>query len=298
MRVSLGQDLVQHKFWGQDGASIEGTGRAPLVFTATIPFRNGIVPGKNERWGILYPEEYRKFVVAGSERGTGTLTHPEFGEVKCRLERCETEWSAERRDGCDVEATWVEDRIDELDSVNLHDASPVQQADLAALDLDAQLTSLTPKPELPEYKSDFGDFMRGVTAISDQATLLQTKAGGKIDQIAFRAGQLGNSLQKLQTRTAQTVRELLHPDQSLAGRVAMSWPMRQSTERLKSATRDLRKTILASGKPIVFYRVPKDTTLAAIAIDTGAPLSDLMRLNPSALRSASVPEGSLIRHYA
>lgn len=298
MRVSLGQDLVQHKFWGQDGASIEGTGRAPLVFTATIPFRNGIVPGKNERWGILYPDEYRAFVAASAVKGSGTLTHPEFGEVVCRLERCESEWSAERRDGCDVEATWIEDTTREEDELDLANSSPITDASEAAASLDSQLSDLSPKPALPEYEPDFGDFMRGITAISDQASLLQTKAGGKIDQIAFRAGQLGNSLQRLQTRTAQTVKELLRPDQSLAARVAMSWPMRQSTERLKSASRDMRKTILASGKPIVFYRVPKDATLAAIAIDTGAPLSDLMRLNPSALRSASVPEGSLIRHYA
>ena len=76
MKVTVSQDLVQHKYWGVDGASVEATGRAPLEIEAVIPFVNGIVPGKGEKWGVLYPTQFRSFLKAFVDKKTGTLVHP------------------------------------------------------------------------------------------------------------------------------------------------------------------------------------------------------------------------------
>lgn len=66
IRIRLRQDLAEHKFSEKDGAEMEPTGRAPIEFTARIPFLNGAIPGSNEAWdpGTLYPGVLQKFLVA------------------------------------------------------------------------------------------------------------------------------------------------------------------------------------------------------------------------------------------
>lgn len=302
MRVSLSHDIAEHKFWGKDSAKLEATGRNPLVFSAHIPFRNGIVPGKNEKWSTLYPTAYRDFLKATADRATGKLIHPELGACFCKVRSIDTTWDANRRDGCDVEATWEETLPDERDAVGLETSSPVTQAQLGALDLDAQITSVNPPlPKLPKYEPDLAAAMRGIAAIGDQASLLAMRGAGVVDGVAYRLNAIEDSFSKAAaapSRAAKRVKDIIHPDTTARARNAMGYPARRSVARMRNALQDIRQKLLETGKPIVLYRVAKATTLAGIVSATHAPISDLMALNPTLLKSPVVPIGTIVRYYS
>jgi prophage DNA circulation protein len=298
--MALRHDLVQHKYPGRDGANVEDTGRAPYHFTASIPFLNGTVPGKGETWGILYPTQYRLFMSVAAKGATGILVHPEFGEVACKLESCETVWSAERRDGVVVECSWLETIIpgDTVDLVNSR-PSPVASVLLGALDLDAQLGTITPPfPKQPVYTPDFAASMRSLTAVADSVTLASQRGLASLGGVFYRLNTLQNAIDNAQAAPATTVRAIVSPDTTAAARRALLWPMKNTLEQFRGAANDLKQVLATSGKQVKTYITQIDMTLAAIAQNVGAPVADVIALNPAACASAVVPRATTIRYYA
>ncbi len=277
--ASLAHDLVEHKYWGVDGARVEDTGLTPMRFSAEIPFINGIVPGKGEKWGALYPTEFRRFLAACALKTTGILVHPEFGEIPCRCERLDFEISGDRRGGVVVKVSWVETLQDD-DTANPFGPSPIQDIELAALDLDASDTDLKkPAPTLPEYETSFADLARGIQGIVDSATILTMTTVGKIDSIVYRAEAIGDSIDRAKS--------------------ALTYGPTNAVERLKAHAHDLRQSLLqASGRDIALYYVKGDTTLAGLLAQLpGASLGDLVKLNPQLMTSAVVSKGTTVRYY-
>ncbi len=280
MEVSLAQDLVEHKYWGVDGARVEATGVAPMRFSASIPMYNGIVPGKAERWGVLYPDATRKLFAAFADKKTGFLQHPEFGLVPCKPERLKFEWSGDRQGGCECEASWVETLED--DSVaNFFAASPVQEVTLAALNLDASDTDLRKlAPPFPKYQTSWSDIARSIQAITDYPTLLANNTAGKINAITYRVEQLEDSVARAKS--------------------ALTWEVQNSIERVKAQTDHLREQVLQTKERfLVLYQVKYDTTVGGLVAQLqDVKLADLIRLNPQLMRQAEVYKGTVIRYYA
>ena len=279
MRVTLAQGLAQHRYYGRDGANVEATGREPLQLHATIPFRNGIVPGKGERWGILYPTTFRAFLTAMADGRRGSLQHPELGDVQCKPMTCETHWEANRRDGCDVEATWVETVEDELDAVLINDESPVQQVELGALDLDAQYTDLAGLiPSLPSYQPSIADFLNSIAAIGDQVSLLKNRATGSIDSLMYHLNALQDSIERART--------------------PLAWPAIDAIERVRAAAQNVQASLLAESRSIGLYTVNVTTTLAGLSLLLPeANLVDVIKLNPTLVTRPTIPVGTVVRYY-
>lgn len=278
MRVSLAHDLVEHKYWRVDGARVEATGLAPLRFSASVPFINGIVPGKGEGWKSLYPTQLRAFLAAFAKRDTGVLQHPEFGEIACKAERLDIDWSGDRRGGCEVEASWVETQ--DTDGIVTFRANPITDLGVYAKDLDASTDDLRKlAPDLPQYQETFDDFARGLSAIFDQVGLLSYRGAGKISAFIYRVDAFQDSVNR--------------------ARSAMTWPATQAIERIKAAAFDLRENLLAIGRDIVFYTVPGDSTIAGVAATlSDTTLVDLVKLNPTLMSSPVVRRGTVVRYYA
>jgi prophage DNA circulation protein len=286
LRTSIAHDLVEHKYWGVDGARIEDTGMAPIRVSATIPLQNGVDGGINEYWDPeLYPKVMRKLLTAFTHRQNGPLRHPEFGTMVCKAEKLELDWDAMKRGGCDAEATWVE-TIDERVTRQL-DPSPAANAEFAAQSLadikalvDAQLKARGLRERTPEFKESFESMMNNITGVVDQVGLTAKRITGRVDAIAYRVTALGDSIGRAKT--------------------ALSWPATEAVERLKSVLNDTRVAInkVVDNKRIALYVVPADTTFAGITRQLpGARLIDLMRLNPGLMRQASVPKGTVVRYY-
>lgn len=279
MEVDLEQDHAEHRWPDRDGAHVEATGRAPLVFHARALFRNGIAPGKAEKWGVLYPTTFRQFIVAAADRTSGPLQHPEFGTITCKLRSAKMRWEANKRDGCDVDCTWVEtfDPTSDLASI-LAAPSPIASVLLFATDLDAQLTQITPPITQPAFEPSFADAIRGIQAISDQASLLAKQTTGSVAHIQYRVQSLSDSIAALRDNTL--------------------WPAQQSCQHLLASLNDIAKVIATpGGKRISQYLTPAPTTMAALAATLRQSISDLILLNPVLPSLPTVQANVIVRYY-
>jgi hypothetical protein len=292
-RHGLSHDLVEHRFMDRDGAHIEATGRAPMVYSARAMFRNGIAPGPSEagRWTFpLYPYGWRDFLEAAADRSTGDLVHPELGTIRCKLRSAETDWSASARDGVDVEISWVES-VDDADATLdalLLAASPLAAAKIAAQDLSTfafsdktkALAAALTGPKDPSGYS-LGDLLNDVQAAIDQGTLLERRIVGKVDQAINRADRLVEALNRLSA--------------------PQDWPGKRSAEVLADSLATLRRQALAplgGAKATRYYVTTGPTTLARIAAAIGRAVSDIVAMNPDLARSPVVPAATLVRYAA
>lgn len=278
IHLSLAHDLVAHKYWGVDGARVEDTGVDALRISATIPIANTIYPGQKEKWtaGKLYPTALREFIIDFSKRTTGLLQHPEFGEIACKPERMDFEFTGEKQDSTEIRASWVETLDDEV--VHKLVASPIQNVQSAASDLTASgddLRSLA--PQLPEFREDIESLGRKLTAVVDQVTVLSYRAAGVVNRILYQAHRLEVSLYRAKN--------------------ALTWPAIQNLQRIQAAAFFIRKTFISPGG-IGLWTVPKPMTLAnvAAALPVKASIGDVIKLNPSLVRGPVVVQGALVRY--
>lgn len=293
--TDLEQDLTQHKWPNRDGAHVEATGRAPLVFNATIPFRNFISPGTAETWAsfvapnangdleagaALYPTVFRAFFQAMATRSSGVLQHPEFGPIQCKPKSARCKWTAQRRDGCDVTASWIEsldDTVADFQDI-LARPSPVSEAQVAASDVDSQIVEWDNTPVTGDgVPTTFTQDVAKVLSTFDMATIVSSQYGASIDALTNRVATLLSRVEAANDITA--------------------WPLISSCSRLQSSLYDVKATLLTSGQGVAIFVPPEDTTLAALAAITGSAMDDIITLNASLVRGPVVPAGSQVRYY-
>jgi len=216
------------------------------------------------------------------------LVHPEFGPIYAKLKSAEIDHVADRRDGCDVEASWVETREKENSASPFVTQTPVAEAELAAFDLDSNLLTLNPPPPKfpPIFKANFADTIRSICALGDQVSLLSRQIGGQFAAINYRLNQIESSLQG--------------PTATLVGaNRALNAVVLQSINRMRHATNNLQQKLLQKQRETRIYITPVAKTFASIAIDVaGNTVGDLIRLNPALVQFAIVPRGTAVRYYA
>lgn len=312
--TSVRQDHAIHKFPDRDGAHVEATGRAPLEFRITAPFRNGIAPGKSEaqspgRWGALYPDHFRiKFLPAVLDRTTGDFQHPELGVIKAKVVSMDFTIDPHKRDGVDVDLTLIEsfDSPDDLKSV-VAKPSPIGTTLQFASDLDSQITQVTPlqspgnlftslqtlsnslAQQITDSMSQSQVFSGNVTntfasvarlfqTVSDQGSLLSRQQAGRMDQLQYRVNAVEDSVYALKDPTL--------------------WPILNSSERLKASLADLKREIAnVATKQVSIYIVPGVQTLAQVAITTGNKVDDLIKLNPQLASAPTIARQTVVRYY-
>ncbi len=177
------------------------------------------------------------------------------------------------------EASFVETLEDDV-AANLIGESPVNDIELAALNLDASDADLKALiPTFPKYETSFADFARGIQGIFDSATLLSNKVAGKINGVVYRVEQIEDSVTRAKS--------------------ALTYDTTHAIERIKEKTDNLRATMLQNtDKSVGLYFVPGDTTVAGLLQQLpGAALGDLVKLNPQLMKQAQVFKGTVVRYY-
>lgn len=287
MRASIAHDLVEHKYWGVDGARVESTGLAPWRYSFSIPLINGLTAGRAERWSDLYPNQMRRLSEAFQKKEKGMLQHPEFGLVLCKAERFDMDWDAGRRGGVDGEISFVE--TTEAD-VELREQTPVQVVDIGAAELDSAAIKADLKAillakglDLPPYLQtsvfSFSEAMNKVKAIKDYPDLMERRASGQIAAIVYHAERAGIS--------------------ASSARSARTWPVTNNVEKIKAASHELKQNLIAGRRNVAFFTVPMDTTLAGVARQIPeAKVGDLVRLNPDLMVRPEITKGTVVRYYA
>jgi len=276
MSISLEQGLVPHRFFNRDGADVEATGREALLFSATIPFRNGVAAGLSEEFRVLYPDGWKSFLRAMSDKTVGYLTHPELGQFQCRPQRCTTSWDPNKRDGCDVEATWME-TTEFDDGLQTALNAPQAAAEYSAVRLDDAVAKDPSRfPKSPVYKPDLTDTLRAIGGIGDQVSLASGRVTGKLDQVLYRVKRIEEGFTK-------------NSD-------PRNFTALQAISRLKTAVREMGTKLGVGNRTLAYYMTRKPSTLAGLADAIPAKIGDLMRLNTKLLRSPVVPAGTLVRY--
>lgn len=304
IHVSIQHDVVQHKYWGVDGARVESTGRGPMEIEAVIPFFNGIFPSKVEVWeaGTLYPDAYLAFLRSFANQYSGNLVHPELGEIFCRCVSIEFTHEATSRDGVQVTAKWIESRED-LDDTGLiaENASPINAAQVASSDLDASTTdllALIPAADLPD--ETFTSLVNKVIGFVDSGT-------AQVNALLATPAQIAYTVKRLQASL----------DRAKDANSALAWKIREAAIKLEVAARQLAKTqtktnlasgtkvvqVVTPGKTIAIYRnrVPNIAfaslygTLASRGSKT--TMTELLQLNPNLAARVTVGADELVRHY-
>ena len=283
-RTEIVHDIVAHEWPDRDGAHIEATGRKALVHRASIPFLSNMSPGLAETWNeggaVLYPTVFRNFHIAFTTRTTGPLQHPEFGVIQCKPHQATEHWSAKRRDGCVVEATWIEsldDTVTDFQDI-LAGSSPVPAAIVSSADLDQQLATY-PNPSLEGYAAfSFTNAIVAITSSVDAASLVSSSYAGQINGVLYRLQNLEDAVTSLADPTA--------------------WPIVTSCERLRSALYDMQANLLTGQKTILYYTTPDDVTLPSLCGVTQTSITDLLTLNPRLAAAPVVPAKTRVRYYA
>lgn len=289
-RHALEHDQVQHRYMDRDGAHVEATGRSPFVFSCRALFRNGIEPGATERdWPRpLYPDGWRKFLVAAADRSTGKLIHPELGEIQCKLRSAETVWDAGVRDGVDVDVTWVESTDDSDDALGeaLGRPGPLAGVQVAAVALSefqyagktaAEAARLTGAKDPPGM--GLLDFANKLTALVDKGTLLERRGAGVLDQALYRAGRVVDAMDRVASP----------PD----------WPGKRQAQVLMDSLVQLRDTASRPfNKPTRYFVTTRDMTLTAVAAYLQRPINVLVTMNPKLATGPVIPAGTIVKYAA
>jgi hypothetical protein len=283
-RTRIIHDQVHHEWPDQDGAHIEATGRKALLHTATIPFYSNIRPGLSETWNVggqvLYPTVFRAFHIAMTTRTTGPLQHPEFGVINCKPVDATEHWSSTRRDGCIVEASWVEsldDNVTEFQDI-LASKSPVPAAQVAAVDLDAQLADYNGGEFADPTQPSFTSAVRAITSAFNAATLVQSQYTGQVNAVMYRLNAIQVAVQGLGDPNA--------------------WPLANSALRLQDALSTIQEQLLAGQRQVLVYKVGLDQPLTMLVGTLQTSVTDLLTLNPQLASKPYVSSGTRVRYYS
>lgn len=276
IEVEFEQDLVEHRYYGIDGARIESTGRGPIGVTVNIPLVNGIVPGLKENWGVLYPNAFRDILRAAQDRTVGTLIHPELDQLECKVKRVSFRHDGhESRDGTHLVVHFVNTNVDDIE---VEYPSPVNEAELAALDLDASDIDLKALvPTRPDPPFDLTTFLDALSALGNRFSVDVTVARGTVDRYAYHVNRL--------------------LDSAAQAKNAVLWPVVDSANRAQSALTWMREHP-PSQRPILTYTVRVDSTIPDILSEIpSASLADVLLLNPQIAASHVVRAFTPVRYY-
>ncbi len=275
LKGAFEQALAMHKYWGVDAASIEATGREPIQIEAEIPFINGIVAGRTEKWptGRLYPYILRQFLAAMADRTDGLFGHPELGEIVCKPRSVDFTLEGQQRDGMIVRASWIETLPEGLTpkpaSAPIDDPSRVVTLDADTKDIRGLATKYQP----PVFEETFESAMNKITGNIDKITTSANLIAGRKAAMMYRIGRLEDSIRRART--------------------PMTWATQDAVDRVKDFLLKPEKPKRATAR----YTTPVSTTLATLALQLGVQTSDLIALNPPLLAKPEVPAGATVRFY-
>lgn len=276
---SFDQGHAAHLYPDRDAGFIEGTGRNPSKHQFTALFRNGIGGEKD----VLFPTRWQKFIAACADRTTGVLNHPTLGNLKVKCISCSTKWDPNRRDGVDVEVSFIETSDEEESNEIFNKASPMAAALAGAADLDAACANVSPAPKYPESLSPSAlESMKALSGAVDQfkrgvgniAAAIDTTLGG-LEEFAATLASIGE----------------LGSDPNVAKAL-------RSVSRCSDALLNLSLTVTSKGKPITQAVTQTEAAADAVASFFGMTLDEFLRLNPRASSKPRIARNTSVFIFA
>ncbi len=289
LQTTYSRDVVSHKFVNVGGAKLEDTGRNPIMISAQIVFVNTISPGGNEGWtqGTLYPNVYNQYLMSllnsQDSQTTRILSHPELGDINCKVITFSTQLIGNYRGGAIISAQFSEDGLDNSRPQTLF--VQLSKINNNIVTLQDQLANLSPDPlalQLQPVALGLTGLLNSIKAIIDTGALIGLDALGSLQQISYRCNTIIESVHLANNMIYAKVQDTAYMVR--ADSVYMAEALKKSIPIQAN-----QKTSIYINKTI--------TTLASLAQLLANSVSDLMNLNPQLLATPLVASGNQVVYY-
>lgn len=254
--------------YGIAAAWHDHTRRDPIKVKVRLAFMNTLRGGTRQ-----YPDNWLKWKPALFDGSTGKLRHPDLGEFDARVEKGSVRVTSAQTAGVYVDIDFTETRVDVTKDTVFQAPSVDIKALAAQVGQDAGTFNIAfPSGILDRSLTD------AIESFLGDLHAAQLTASGYALQIA---GKLDSMIAAVERVTDPAVMPLYT-------NLVHMWDIMQTRAKQaeKIAGRSTRKTTALA-----------DTTLDAIAAETGNSVGELMDLNPALVARPTVPKGSIYSYY-
>jgi hypothetical protein len=266
-QVSFAHEGAEHRLQYRDNDFIEQLGAHSLMFTYTLPMRQGIASGP---YKDLFTTGYPLLFAAMRDREKGVLDDPILGEFVCTPVSWTDDLDVAKRDGTDVRIEFKHapdvDEVEDLRAITLQGVT----SDAGALD--AELTRVDwqqePSPE-PTM-----DALNAISGFGAQLEAQGGKVSAALEDFAYKCEKVDQQIDRLQ-----------NPD---------VWPLKRAVRRNRASSVALAKRAKDPTKEIVALTVNHTRTLVELSRENGMTMMELLEQNPALARSPYVPQGVAI----
>jgi hypothetical protein len=281
--TNFGTRLAEKVFPYIDASADEGTGRLPLRCTVTLFFSNvwksGAFPGLFGTW-------FKRLQDGGKP---GKLSHPLLGEFDAVVPDGSFRIAGTDNAGIRVQVSFKESIPDPetpteltFESGSASDIAAVVDQCMAAMGL--------------SYPSGMG--ADTLVALVDKVTSLPAdivgEVGAKLDSLVGTIDRIHQAV-AIAVENANALEDALRDEvQNSVERITlerMIWDFRFTVKAMKEKA---EKTARATKSVIT----DAPTTLPSLSYQLGADLSGMIQLNPTLLKSPSVPKGTKVLYFA
>lgn len=279
------QDHEDHRFIFRDEKLIESLGQENPTYRYTIPFREDIAKGP---WKNLFVAVYPEFLAACLDRTNGILDDPVHGPVQCKVTSLQETVDVNRRDGVDVEVTFLTSPDEDFSRQELGtEIGTLQGAQGLSDYLSREATKLDPATQKAiadlNKGSENGKLnpLDAATSALNQIEVAGNKVQASFGDVAFRAQKLDDSLARVRNPDTQ--------------------PIRVAARQLQLTAIDLVRVAVgqkeAKNKTVRIYLVPAPIGKLALAGKLHTSVQELMRMNPDIARSPIVQPGTQVAYF-
>lgn len=279
IRISLEQQHAVHTYPDRDAGHVESTGRNNIIYSFTAIFRRGVIGDGGGR--PAFPDGWRAFLAACADKTAGPLVHPLLGTTRVKVQRCDTSGDPMRRDGVDVEVSFIEapDTEDEFAAL-LANPSLIGSAYDGARKFDSAYKDLNPSPPpaLPEsLKPSLLDSIKQLSGLIAQTRLGVGNLVSKIDGMANAVSDLTDQINAADN--PQNYRAVAALEQVFASLVRLA-------REVQKRSRPFRPVIL-----------PRSMSIAEASSQYATPVADFCRLNPLVAAADTIPAATQVFVY-
>lgn len=276
--ISFDQQHAVHTYPDRDAGYVESTGRNNVTYSFTAIFRRGVIGEGGGR--SAFPDQWRAFTAACADRTAGTLSHPLLGDIKAKVQRYNATADPTRRDGADVEVTFIEapDREDEFSAL-LANPSLIGSAYDGARSFDSAYADLQPEPPaLPEsMKPSLLDSIKQISGLISQTRLGVGNLVSKINGLAFAVSDLADTI--------------------AASDDPKNYAAIAALEKVFASLIKLGQEVQKRSRPFRPVILPRPMSLPEAAAQYSTPVADMCRLNPLAAGLDVLPSGYQVFVY-
>jgi prophage DNA circulation protein len=278
-----GNRLVRRARQHRNGAKLDDTGSVEKVWAITVDFYNGNdepdVPGDEQ-----YPGVVNFLIKSFDVHETGTLTLPNIGKRRCRLESYERNEAFDERDTATVTLNFVEDNEDFTTASTF--TSPSARSVSRRI---AEITTFS----ADQAGVALADFGAGISELASGVEALINSPFEYVGDLETKATQIDIACRRIEethtTRKTQAGMMLMDPPTSKV--------LRGLREIRDHAARIVEERQSALPRLVPFV-VPEERSIFDIATQLGQDASKLIKANPGLSNPLIVPKGTTVRVFA